>query len=284
MSINEFLALFLNRALKGGTYIRIPVPGLKPSRQMRRIHWQRPGAVRHPLHPRQTKGLVVYHPFVQQPAQKPVAPEPQFFRVGKRRYQPRRIRKNRQCGGLSPGQPFGRLAEIPMRSRAVAHNIAAIGRVIQIEIQDLFLVVMQLDLQCLEHLQGLVDIGPPLGRRHAGNLHRQRARAADDLPGTDILIDGPKQRQWIDAGMSVKTTVLETENRLLQGVRNIGVRLVGETPLLIPIQEYPQDPTLFVQHNRTVVRIEQRIRHGNRNVERAGKEQEHKKNPGLCPS
>ena len=124
-------------------------------------------------------------------------------------------RRSGKCGratssaASSHGQPPRLLAEIGKACGAHAFQIAAIGRMRQIKIEDLVLRQPPLDLDGARHLQEFRRKRTSLARldqpRH---LHRKRRGAGDDAAVGDELQRRAPHRQRIDAVMLVEAPVL----------------------------------------------------------------------------
>ena len=166
----------------------------KGTGQVRGVQGKRAGAIGDRFQGGQPQGLLIEMAAVAQSAEQLVAPDAQPGGIGQRRDQTGGVGQNGQGGGLSPGELFGRLAEVAQRGGPVADDVAAVRGVVQVQAEDLLLVVAQLRAQGLTHLQEFVDQGTRLGVRQPDHLHGEGAGAADHAAGGEVLPQGPSQR------------------------------------------------------------------------------------------
>ena len=127
----------------------------------------------------------------------------------------RRLRQRHQQRRLAQGQPARLLAEIGVRGRPDAFEIAAIGREREVKPEDLILAERPFELDRAHHLPDLGIDRPLLPRlEQTGDLHGQRRAAGHDAAMGDKLVGGPHHGERIDAPVSEEALVLIGEQRL----------------------------------------------------------------------
>ncbi len=122
--------------------------------------------------------------------------------------------RDEQCC-LSRREAARLLAEPGEACRAHALEIAAIGRMGQIEIENLVLAEAPFDLDSARHLQELRPQRPPLARLNKPrHLHGKRRCAGDYTAVGDELQRGTSERQRVDPVMFAKALVLIGDQHL----------------------------------------------------------------------
>ena len=161
-----------------------------------------------------------------------------------------RLRQRDQQCSLRRGQASRFLAEPCERSGADTFEIAAKGRVGQVEIEDTFLVQPPFEGQRHPHLAQLA--GPSAGWAvfdQPGHLHGQGRATGHRLPVCDGLSDSAQQGQRIDAPVAGKAAVLVADQHPDIGRVHLG-RGHRQAPEAVTHLECAQQHTVAVAYFR----------------------------------
>ena len=161
----------------------------------------------------------------------------------------RSVGQHRQGGRLAPRETPCRPAVVTPGGGVEAHHIAAERSVRDIQAEDLLLAAGGLQPQRQHHLHQLVDKrAAPRPPRQPYHLHGDRAAAADDAAGTQVLAGRPQQGEGVDTRMTEEILVLvEPDGRGKLIRHTVGRR---ETPLTVGGDLCPQQLSLPVRQHR----------------------------------
>ncbi len=129
----------------------------------------------------------------------------------------RRLRQHRQQRRFGLRQARGRFTQVGPARRIHALDGAAVGRALQVQLQDLALAQVRFQLQCAQQLLQLAqrraraDLVRHQDPRH---LHGQGGTAGHDAARKQPLLAGAQQRPRIDPGVMPEPAVLVVQQRL----------------------------------------------------------------------
>ena len=128
---------------------------------------------------------------------------------------------------------------------------------VQVEAQNFFFGIVQLEPQGLEDFQRFIEVGALFGAGEPGHLHGEGAGAADDAAGGYILVKSADQGGGVEPEVVVEVAVFKVEHggfaRGWNGLLGAG----WETPLLSLVEKGAQQVAVFVHHQGAVVRGEE---------------------------
>ena len=159
------------------------------------------------------------------------------------------LRQAGQQGGLGQREFGGRLAEVVPRRGLGPAEVPAVGRHVQVDVENLVLGLQPVQLQGPQRLDGLGPDGARPLVHHAADLHVEGAGAGDDAAGPQVVGGRAEDRQAVDARVAVEPLVLGGHGGRPQPRRELPPRH-GRPPLAVGAHDAQHGPALDVEDRR----------------------------------